>query len=345
MPRAGAADAVGPAAAEVVCCGHVCVDLIPAMRGGRLPEPGELLEVGGLHVAAGGSVSNTGLALHKLGVAVRLIGQAGDDALGREARRLYDAAGPGLAAGLRIVSGGATSYTVVLEPRGTDRRFLHCPGVNERFTDAGVPDDLLTGAKLLHLGYPPLLPAMCVDDGEPLVRLFRRARAAGLRTSLDMSGVDPSSAAGAVDWGALLRRVLPWVDVFLPSVDELAAMTSAGPDELLRWGAGVLVVKDGERGLTIHSRDDFAGPDRSWRGRTLRAGTYEVEVRGTTGAGDVTIAGFLAGLIRGETLDVAADLACAAGAHCVMAPDAIGGLVDLDGLRRFIRSDPPRRRV
>ena len=45
---------------SVVVAGHVCVDFIPEIPSGAATEPGELLEVGPLTVAAGGCVANTG---------------------------------------------------------------------------------------------------------------------------------------------------------------------------------------------------------------------------------------------------------------------------------------------
>ena len=337
------------APAEVVCCGHVCLDVIPRMPrldGAGLPPPGGLVQVGPADVATGGSVSNTGLALHRLGVPVRLVGRVGDDAFGREVRRLFEAEGPGLGEGLRVAADEATSYTVVISPPGEDRRFLHCPGVNDTFTDQHVPAAALAGARLLHVGYPPLMRALCDGGGEPLVRLLRRAKDAGLITSLDTAAVDPASWAGRVDWPGLLGRVLPWVDVFLPSVDELGAMLpgAAGePGRVLAMGCRCLVVKDGERGLTITTAPDAEALGPGWGGRAVRAGTYAVKVVGTTGAGDVTIAGFLAGLLRGRSLEDAADLACAAGARGVAGADALGRLSTFHDLDRFIQLNPPRR--
>ena len=47
---------------------------------------------------------------------------------------------------------------------------------------------------------------------------------------------------------------------------------------------------------------------------------------GTTGAGDATVAGFLAAMLRGFPPDDAATVACAVGACNVEAADAIGGV-------------------
>ena len=70
-----------------VVAGHLCLDIIPTISEGEAFEhafaPGRLVEVGRATLATGGAVSNTGVALHKLGVPTRLMGKVGDDNFGR----------------------------------------------------------------------------------------------------------------------------------------------------------------------------------------------------------------------------------------------------------------------
>ena len=349
--------------AEVIVAGHVCLDVIPQFLSGQLPPPGALAEVGPVTVSTGGSVSNTGIALHRLGLGVRLVGRVGDDAFGREVRRLYDLAGPGLSQGLEMADDAPTSYTVVVNPIGEDRRFLHCPGANATFRADHVPDAALEAGQLFHFGYPPIMREACAGDGRELRELFERARLAGLMTSLDMCGIDPASWAGQVDWEALFANVLPAVDLFLPSLDEtLAALgRSESPneptvgllreisDQLLGLGAAAVGLKMGERGVYLRTTSDAARLKKAkldpalWTAREVWAPTFEREVVGTTGAGDVTIAGFLAAVVRGAGPERALDIACAAGAACVIRPDATSGVCDLAEIDRFLASCPRRR--
>lgn len=46
----------------------------------------------------------------------------------------------------------------------------------------------------------------------------------GLATSFDLAAVDPESDAGRADWERILRGVLPYVDFFVPSFEELCFM-------------------------------------------------------------------------------------------------------------------------
>ena len=74
---------------DAIVAGHICLDIIPDLSGSTLEQfrrtfaPGKLLQVGSAALGTGGTVSNVGLALHKLGMDVRLMGKVGDDAFGQ----------------------------------------------------------------------------------------------------------------------------------------------------------------------------------------------------------------------------------------------------------------------
>src|SRR5262249_11659727 len=150
-----------------------------------------------------------------------------------------------------------SSYTVVISPPGVDRTFLHCTGANDTFVADDVDYDRLAGARLFHFGYPTLMRSIYADGGQQMETIFRRVKERGLMTSLNMSYPDPQSEAGQVDWRAWLQRVLPFVDVYLPSLDETRLMlkSTATPSELSKqlrdWGAGIVGLKLGEQGLYV----------------------------------------------------------------------------------------------
>jgi sugar/nucleoside kinase (ribokinase family) len=112
----------------------------------------------------------------------------------------------------------------VISPPGSDRRFLHHPGANDDFSAQDVSEEALQDAHLFHFGYPPLMANMYSNGGRQLLELFQRAKSHGLTTSLDMAYPDPESAAGRADWRAILHNVLPYVDIFVPSLEEILYM-------------------------------------------------------------------------------------------------------------------------
>ena len=97
------------APAEAIVAGHICLDIIPAFKSRvALPQdffvPGDLVKIGPAVVATGGAVSNTGLALHRLGVPTRLMGKVGDDLFGRAIVDIVRGVAPELAAGMIVAA-------------------------------------------------------------------------------------------------------------------------------------------------------------------------------------------------------------------------------------------------
>jgi sugar/nucleoside kinase (ribokinase family) len=270
----------------IVVAGHICVDIIPTFRAGpvgagigEILKPGRLIDVGPAVVATGGVVSNTGLALHRLGAAVRLMGKVGDDLLGHVLLEILRRHGPCLVEGMIVKETASTSYSVVISPPGTDRIFLHCPAANDTFCAADIDYDRLPKGGIFHFGYPPLMRRMYEGGGAELVEILRRVHARGLTTSLDMARPDPSADAGKADWPAILKAALPHVDLFCPSIDEMLYMLDrpaferlerTPPDEvvldsamlrelagrLLDMGTAVVGLKLGDQGLYLRTTAD-----------------------------------------------------------------------------------------
>jgi sugar/nucleoside kinase (ribokinase family) len=375
---------------DIVAAGHICIDIIPTFLdspaqavGGhlRLDEllvPGKLVNVGPAVISTGGSVSNTGLALHRLGVPVRLVGKLGKDQFGQMVLQFLERYDPALTEGMVVARAEQSSYTFVINPPGLDRIFLHCPGANDTFGEADITPAHLAEARLFHFGYPPLMRQMYLGGGLQLEKMYRKVKAAGLVTSLDMARPDPESEAGRLDWTPLLERTLPWVDLFLPSFDEILFMLdrpafdrlqSAGGAEtrpggwlsglpatrlsdlaarLVGMGAAVVVLKLGDQGLYVRTSADPArleslqrrlGIDLdNWLGRELLAPPFKANVVGTTGAGDCAIAGFLTGALAGLSLEQAVTGAAAAGAFNVEAADATSGVPTWSAVQQRIQA-------
>jgi sugar/nucleoside kinase (ribokinase family) len=365
---------------SAVVAGHICLDITPEIIDAeherfltRL-EPGRLVEIGPAAFSTGGPVSNTGLALHKLGVPTRLMGKIGADSFGRIIREIVSGVSPELARGMILNNASSTSYSLIISPPGVDRIFLHSPGANHTFCAADVDYELAAVADVFHFGYPPVMRRMYENGGMELTEMFQRVKAAGVLTSLDMAFPDPSSPAGKTDWRAIFQAVLPSVDIFLPSIEELLFCLDrplynrlAGRDgkllervtpallhdvsaELLAMGVKIVVLKLGERGFYLRTADADAihglghGIDGdAWGRRELWAPCFQVNVVGTTGSGDATIAGFLAALLRGLPPIESVTMAVAVGACNVEASDALSGLRSWDETRARIASGWPHR--
>lgn len=347
---------------EIIVAGHICLDIIPSLLGNSIQlTPGRLIEAGKAVLATGGPVSNTGLALHKLGVKTKLMGKIGDDLFGQAILQIVQRHGPQLIGGMVFAPDESTSYSVILSAPKLDRVIIHAPGCNNTFSADDVRYDLLEASGVFHFGYPPLMERMYRENGAELTEIFKRAKARGVTTSLDLSMPDPNSVAARADWHAILKATLPYVDIFVPSVEELLLMLrrplfeqltkkvgharlldAVPPDviselgkSLLAMGAKMVGLKVGYRGLYLRTAEaevlaqmGRAEPPKlmTWAERELWAPCFETRVIGTTGAGDATIAGFLLGLLRGMSPYATLSAACAVGACSVEAADAISGV-------------------
>lgn len=350
----------------VVVAGHLCLDVIPDLSRSskekfeQMFRPGRLLDVGPITFSTGGAVSNTGLALNKLGIKTALMGKVGEDIFGQAIQQIVASYGADLTGGMIVDKNAASSYTIIVNPPGVDRIFLHCPGANDTFTAQDVKYDLLGDARLFHFGYPPLMKRMYQDDGAELVEIFRRARMKCVTTSLDMALPDPNSPAGKANWPAIVKAVMPYVDVFLPSIEEILYMLrrdtyddligKAGANflplvtpellsdlsrELIELGAKVVGLKLGDRGLYVHTAGQSAielmgraqpSNPAAWANRELWSPCFQVDVVGTSGSGDSTIAGFLTGLLRDMSPEDTVTAAVAVGACNVEKADTLSGV-------------------
>lgn len=343
---------------DVIVSGHLCLDLLPRMAHvplAALSSPGRLFEIGALDYATGGSVSNTGLALRQLGVNVRLMASVGEDLIGQAIISLLRSRDPALTEQITSLPGHPTSYTIVLSPERVDRIFLHCTGTNDIFGAANVDFSLLDQARLFHLGYPPLLPQLYARDGDQLEMIYRQAYATGVVTSLDMALPDPDGPSGQANWVRIFERTLPYLDIFLPSIEEIvfalrkpdflawqgnlksfltAQYLAHLADDILAAGAAIVGFKLGDLGLYLKTgkRERLQrlarlgiSPD-AWADREVYAPAFDVEVVGTTGAGDSAYAGFLAALLHGLSPEDAVRWSCAVGACNVEAADATSGV-------------------
>jgi len=364
-------------ACDAVVAGHICLDIFPDLSTSTWEKweagfrPGHLLETGPAIFSTGGAVPNTGLALHKLGIATRLMGKVGDDLIGQAIRQIVNSHGDVLADEMIVDQAACSSYTIIVNLPGVDRIFLHYPGPNNTFGASDVPYGLVAQARLFHFGYPPVMRRMFEDDGAELVEMFRRVKEMGVTTSLDMTLPDPTSPAGRADWRTILRNVMPYVDIFLPSIEETlymlrpdtyrepgASITPALLTELsgqlLEMGGRIVGLKLGERGLYLRTAGQTAietlGAARPsdpavWAERELWAPCFEVNVVGTTGAGDAAIAGFLAALLRDLSPEEALTAAVAVGACNVEAADALSGIRSWEETWQRIERGWARRRL
>ena len=356
---------------KAVVAGHICLDITPAIPPQRsthiqdILTPGKLLSVGNADIHTGGAVANTGLAMKILGADVTLAGKIGDDEFGDMVTVIMDKYGA--AEGLIRSPQDHTSYSIVIAVPQLDRIFMHDPGANDTFCFNDLPMDAINDAALFHFGYPTIMKRMYEDNGAELIRIMQNVKAADTATSLDLSAVDPNTEAGRADWSRILADTLPYVDIFVPSIEELMFMIcrdryeeicriSAGDDftrytdigkdieplslRCLEMGAKIVLIKCGAAGMYYRTAGENAlssvgsglGLDvKKWASKSCFIKSFVPDrILSATGAGDTSIAAFLTAILKGFGPEECVTYAAATGACAVAAYDALSGLKSFD---------------
>lgn len=301
---------------DCVICGSCVADILvrPVCLDAPI-GPGRLIETQPIEVTTGGIVSNSGIAMARLGMRVAALSYVGNDDWGPIIRRRLDREGVDCSR-LACHPTAATSTTAVLIDPSGERSFAHCVGAPKLMDKAMFLAnlDLFAGSRMMLVGYYSLMPNLEPDLPEVLAAIRRT----GCRTALD--------AAGSGGTMQPLDRILPHVDVYVPSHAEATHQTGhADPRKIIdtyrACGApGLLGVKLGAKGALL----------------SPAAGQY-VEVASvsppgpvvdTTGAGDCFFAGLLTGLLKDLSVERAGRLAAATGACCVTAYGATAGVRD-----------------
>ena len=298
--------------ADVVCLGILVADVI-ARRVDDLPVRGSLGLVEEISLHGGGCALNTASVLARLGLSASVVGKVGADPFGDFVLGLLDERGVERGGVLRDPE-APTSATVVLVDSGGERTFLHLPGANGCLRLDELDDEALFSGRALHLAGALVMPEF---DGEPAAAVLERAKERGLTTSLDTVW----DATGR--WERILPS-LPFVDLFVPSLAEAAAISGEQePEAAAAWlrerGVGTAALKLGAEGCYV------AG-----EGLEGFIPAPAVEAVDSTGAGDAFAAGFLYGHLSGWELERTAAFANAAGALATIAVGAVEGVTRFD---------------
>lgn len=314
----------------ILSAGFVCGDLVlrpvddlPPLGGNRFVDDARL--------TIGGCAANAAVAFARLladqGGQAAVAGRVGGDDLGWLLRHALEAEGVDTSP-LLATDGVATAINTALVAGSGERSFYVFGGACNLLTPDDLPDSLLRRFDHLHLAAMGALPGLA---GEAGALVARRARAAGLTVSLDITLNPPR------DSRADILPLLPHVDLFLPNLSEAQAVLGDGSvDELLARGlaagVGLMAIKLGEAGCALATVSE----------RVVMP-AFEASVVDTCGAGDAWAAAVVFGWRQRWPLSELARFANAAGALCTQSVGATEGLGNAATIGRFLtaRYDDP----
>lgn len=366
---------------DAVISGYFCVDLIPDFKKEKMAtriteflKPGRLIELDGLDVTLGGVVANTGIALKKFSKNVFLNSVIGDDPVGRMCKNWldeYDIPGD-----IKVLKNAGTAVGLVVAPPGIDRIFLESPGCSQLFDTGYINFEAIAKSRLFHFGYPPLLKQFYLNNGRQLLDMFKRIREMGVVTSMDFSL--PDGESGKVNWPDILQQVLPFTDIFTPSLEEAlqimmpdvyAEIQSAAGDNveiidlipiatirelgkrMMDAGVKIALIKAGHRGaylwtgdvLSVNKGSGFCLSEDQWNYRELWCRAYPVDpnrIKNASGAGDMAVAAFLSAILDGEDPEQALKYATLSGRNNLYCHNIFNELPDWEDMTEEIRSEP-----
>jgi sugar/nucleoside kinase (ribokinase family) len=296
---------------DVLCVGILVADVM-AKPVEIIPEKGKLELVDNITMFTGGCAVNAGIDLAKIGISTAIIGKIGDDGFGQfmdNQLRLNNVNTDGLVKD----KNANTSASVVISSSDGERSFLHCLGANALFAESDVDYAIVKNSAIVFVAGTMLMPSF---DGEDCALFLKKCKALGKTTALDTAWDSKGR------WMKVLAPAMPYIDYFLPSIEEAVKLSGkTEPEEIadyfLALGPHTIAIKMGKKGCFVKSKT----------GEKFSMPTFErIKPVDTNGAGDSFCAGFLAGIAKGWSLHDSARFANAVGTHCVMKSGASTGI-------------------
>jgi sugar/nucleoside kinase (ribokinase family) len=259
-------------------------------------------------VRCGGQTATTLGACAALGLTTKYIGAIGRDAEGQRMRDALDRRAVNVT---HLIERDAPTQTatILVHPGSALRVVLSNRDSRLSLSAADVPAESMTMARVVH-----------VDDVDMAAALeaATMARASGVPVTSDIDQISDRTEelVASVTYPIFAEEVPP----LLTGCRD----PEAGLRALRRHHAGVLCVTLGERGVMALEGDNL-----------YHQPAFSVEVRDTTGAGDVFRGAFIYGLLRGwKVPEILEFSAAAAAVSCtrIGAFDGIPTLEDIEGL-------------
>ena len=303
--------------ASLLCIGLTTVDVV-ALPVRLQPFDGVRL-LRALQMAPAGTAAGAALVAAKLGVATRLAGAVGSDAAGRFIRGELAHAGVDVEL-LQTLEGMPTSSTLIPIDDAGNRMIYHAPGAAALMN---LSQELKAAVGAVRVVHYAGIGARHLDGHA--AQLLEAARSQGAWVTCDL--ISPGA-----DSGAEIRRLLPHVNVFMPSAVEARFLT--GEDDLPRaarmlkeWGAEAVVVKNGPEGALALDR----------HGKLDVIPALKVHnVVDTTSCGDSFCAGYIAATLRERPWRAALEFATATASLVARGPATLGALACFEQVEQLL---------
>ncbi|QHA88055.1 carbohydrate kinase family protein [Serratia rhizosphaerae] len=307
--------------------GFYCLDIL-GVPVEVIPPGGQCYFIDDIRLTVAGTAGGSVVDAAKLGINCLALGAVGDDEKADFMLSKLESFGVDTSVMRRYPGVSTSSSILTIRPDGS-RPALHVRGVSDRFELSEAAMSKAIDAKVVHFGGTGLLAKL---DGQPTVDLMQAAKKAGRITTYDL-------IAARKETVELVLPVLPFVDYFMPSIDEAAVMCGNDnvdycADYFLAAGAKVVAISLGADGSLIAGQN----------GERFHVPAHDIQVLDTTGCGDAYSAGFVVGLVKGMDLEQCARFATACGALVATGLGSDAGILSFDDTMKAMNNLPKRGR-
>ncbi|MBO6026646.1 MAG: adenosine kinase [Bacteroidales bacterium] len=266
---------------------------------------GEALKPYGSAMAAGGSAANTISGAAKLGIETGYIGKVGNDDLGKffENEMVKTNVKP-----LMMTTATPTGCAQAVISGDGERTFATYLGAALELSPDDLKPELFDGWDILYVeGY--------LVFNRPLVdRALAIAKSKGMKVAIDLASYNVVEA----NRDYMNDIVKNYIDIVFANQEESRSLTGMDdPEAALHEIASmcdIAVVKVGAKGAYVQHGDEV-----------VKVAPIPAKVIDTTGAGDMWAAGFMAGFVKGETLEKCAKTGAIVAANII---EVIGAKMD-----------------
>lgn len=299
---------------KIITVGEMLVEVMRKDVDSPLDQPGEF--VGPFPSGAPAIFVD---AVAKLGISSGIIGGIGDDEFGDCLSNRLKKDGVGLS-GVKVDGELSTGVAFVSYFADGSRKFLYHMGNSAAgvISKEDIDERYFEEADLFHINGSSL--AMGKQMREACYEGVEMAEEKGLDISFDPNL--RTELLGVEKTREICSPVLDSCDLFIPGADELKGITGASTEKeavesVLKKGAEVVAVKDGEAGCKIYSQN-----------QTVQADAFDVEEVDPTGAGDAFSAAIAVGWLEEMDLEYLSLFANAVGGMAVTEKGPMEGLPD-----------------
>ena len=251
-----------------------------------IPDGGNVEFIDELRLTVAGTAGGTVVDCAKLGLKTLAVGAVGDDEKADFVIATLQKFGVDTS-GFDRVKDVPTSATILnVRPNG-DRPALHLRGASDHFLPPAKEKIDIFDCKVFHLGGTGLLQKL---DGQASIDVLKEAKERGCITTWDL-------IAATEDTLAIVEPLLPYIDYFMPSIEEASVMSGKNdPEEVAKFyidkGVKNCVLTMGEKGSLFMSKD-----------KKIITPAFDIKVVDTTGCGDAFDAGMITALAKDMDLE------------------------------------------